>query len=66
MRQARIFMFDYSLNYDYKSNSSAKLYELLAAQPHYDISVLAKRITATKQAPLNTLSLQKFSENANF
>lgn len=55
-------MFDYSLNYDYKS-SNAKLFEALAAPPHYDISVLANKITATKSAWFNAMSLQKFSED---
>lgn len=50
---------NYPLNYDYESNSNTKLYEFLAT--HYDISVLANKISAAKYAQISLMNLKKMS-----
>jgi len=46
-----------SLAYEMKSDPNTKLYEFLAT--NYDISDLASKICAAKNAKLNMLSLRK-------
>lgn len=45
-----------SLTYKCDVNRNSKLYEFLAT--NYDISILANKITAQKNAPVNILSLK--------
>lgn len=51
-----------SLSYKY-DNSNSKLYAFLAT--NYDISNLADKINAAKQAPMNILSLKERISNSN-
>lgn len=49
------------LSLDSEETSNKKLYEFLAT--NYDISDLARKISAAKYAKINLLNLKKISEN---
>lgn len=55
---------NYSLVYECEHSENSKLYEFLAVS--YDISDLAQKIHAAKNAKINLLSLKKIGNSVNF